>query len=102
MQRYKIQIAGQYRDSSRIELITNPFDGSAVAEVAVASERDMGDAIMATHRAFAHTRGLATHMRVTILEGIAQRIREKKSEIARLIARESGKPIRFARGEVDR
>jgi len=36
------------------------------------------------------------------LGNIARQIRERKEEIARTISLESGKPIRFARGEVDR
>jgi acyl-CoA reductase-like NAD-dependent aldehyde dehydrogenase len=47
-------------------------------------------------------RALPTHRRAAILEGVARRLDGRKDEIAMLMARESGKPIRYCRGDVAR
>lgn len=102
MKHYLSRIGGEARDSAQRTTIDNPFDGSAVGEVCEASRADVDDAIAATASAFGSMRRLPTHRRVAILEGTAARLGERIEEVALLMARESGKPIRFCRGEVRR
>jgi acyl-CoA reductase-like NAD-dependent aldehyde dehydrogenase len=45
---------------------------------------------------------MPAHRKSSILRGIAARLGERREELARLMALESGKPIALARGEVDR
>ncbi len=96
------RIAGRERGSKNIDVVTNPFDGTVVGEVAVASNQDMDDAIAAAVEAFEVTRRLPTHRRIEILRGTADGIERRADELATLMTRESGKPIRFSRGEVTR
>ena len=102
MNKHSMRIGGELRAGTESELIASPFDGSAVGEVAVASAQDMDDAIAVAHEASRTMRSLPTHRRVSILEGVAARLRQRREELALLMARESGKPIRYCRGEVDR
>jgi len=44
----------------------------------------------------------ATHERASVLERIARTLHDRSAELAELITRESGKPIRYARAEVAR
>jgi acyl-CoA reductase-like NAD-dependent aldehyde dehydrogenase len=97
-----MRIGSQLRDSPEVRTISSPFDGEPVAEVCVGSASDMDDAIAAAADAFRITRDLPTHRRVSILEATAAGIERRGAEIADLMARESGKPIRFCRGEVTR
>jgi len=97
-----LRIAGDLRNSGTSETIKNPFDDSPVGEVCVGDAGDMDDAIAAALEAFAVMRRLPTHRRAGILERTAALIGERDEEIAQLITRESGKPIRYARGEVRR
>ncbi|HEY4158794.1 MAG TPA: aldehyde dehydrogenase family protein, partial [Polyangiaceae bacterium] len=102
LQRYRMQIAGEFRDAGDVDLIRNPFDGEPIAEVARASASDMDAAIGHAHATFTNGEVLPTHRRAELLEAIALSVRARAAEIATLIARESGKPIRYARGEVAR
>ncbi|MBZ0268462.1 aldehyde dehydrogenase family protein [bacterium] len=102
MNRYRMRIGGELRDSDRVETVSSPYDASPVGEVCVGGDRDMDDAIEAATVAFETTRRLPTHRRAAILEGAAAGLGARAAEIAELMARESGKPIRFCRGEVTR
>ncbi len=102
MMRALPRIDGKPRNTAEIERITSPLDGSLVGEAGLATAQDMDDAIAAASRAFATTRRMPTHARVAILERVARGIAERADELATLITRESGKPIRYSRGEVAR
>jgi len=97
-----MRIGGELRQGARSESITSPFDGSVAGTVALAEARDMDDAIAAAVRGFEAMRALPTHRRAAILEGVARRLGEDAAALATLMARESGKPIRYCRGEVTR
>ncbi len=97
-----MRIGGELRAGSTREVITSPFDDEPVGEVAVASAKDMDDAIALAHDAFGSVRAMPAHQRASILDGIAQRLTTREAELATLMARESGKPIRYCRGEVKR
>jgi len=97
-----MRIGGELRESERVDPITNPFDGELVGEVCVGDDADMDDAIAAAAQAFEVTRRLPTHRRIEILSGVATALERRAEEVATLITRESGKPIRFSRGEVTR
>jgi len=98
----KIQIGDELRSSTTVDTITSPFDGSPVGTVAVGSSQDLEDAMAAATRAFDVMRRLPAHRRADILEAVAAKLAERSEELAVLMAREGGKPIRYGRGEVTR
>lgn len=102
MSRTPLRIAGELRQSAEYETIRSPWDGEVAGEVCLAGAADMDDAIAAASASFAATRRLATHERVRILETVAAGLRAQREELARLVTLESGKPIRFSYGEVER
>jgi acyl-CoA reductase-like NAD-dependent aldehyde dehydrogenase len=95
-------VGGTRRDGAERAVIKNPYDGSAVSEVAVARRSDMEDAIGAAFSSRAAMRSLPTHVRVRALEVLADAVRKRADDISELITKESGKPIRYARAEVAR
>ena len=97
-----LRIAGELRDSGQTEVIRNPFDHEPVGEVCTGRTEDMDDAIEAAVAAFDVMRRLPTHRRTDVLQRTSHLLGERKDEIARMITKESGKPIRFAKGEVSR
>ena len=102
LQRYRTQIAGELRDTAQVQAIESPYDGSIVAEVGQASESDLELAIERAHAAFESGQRPATHQRADVLDRIAHVLRERSAELAELITRESGKPVRYSRAEVAR
>ncbi len=102
MERKRLRIGEELRDGPDVETVISPFDGAAVGEVVVGGAQDMDDAIEVASRGFAEVRKLPTHARAAIAEKTSQLIRENADALAELMARESGKPIRWCRGEVGR
>ena len=78
------------------------FDGAVVAEV---PETDVSELPLILTRAEAAARSMAAltrDERAAILFSASRKFLEAKEELARTVALESGKPIREARGEVER
>jgi acyl-CoA reductase-like NAD-dependent aldehyde dehydrogenase len=82
--------------------VRSPYDRHLIGITFQPRAEHVEAAVRAALRAFETTRRLAAYERQAILRGIAQRVSERKEELARLIAEEAGKPIRTARAEVDR
>jgi glyceraldehyde-3-phosphate dehydrogenase (NADP+) len=95
-------VGGERRDGDERDLIRSPYDGQPVSEVGVARRSDMEDAIEAAFSARSAMRSLPAHARVRALEALADAVRKRAGDIAELITKESGKPIRYARAEVTR
>jgi acyl-CoA reductase-like NAD-dependent aldehyde dehydrogenase len=95
-------LAGRWTDSAESIRVRNPFDGSVVAEVAKAGPAELEKAAAAAVSAFEKTRRLSSGARSSFLAAASAGLARRKEEIARTIALEAGKPIKLARGEVDR
>lgn len=82
--------------------IKNPFDDSLVAEVQDSTEADVRTAIAAAKAVEGTMAAMPAHERGKILNKAAQIIEDQAKQLAELMVRESGKPMRYARGEVAR
>jgi acyl-CoA reductase-like NAD-dependent aldehyde dehydrogenase len=102
VQRRGLFIGGRWIDEGGTSEINSPYDGSLVGVVTLASPRQIEAAIAASVRAFQVTRKLPAFKRQAILRAVSSRIQQKRDEFARIMALESGKPIKTARAEVDR
>lgn len=81
--------------------IRSPYDGRLIGRAPNAGATEVRLALDSAERAFARER-LTPSRRSEILRRTAQRVRERGEELARLLALESGKPLREARGEASR
>lgn len=100
--RYPIYLAGDWVESSEELPVVNPFDGSLIGTTFNASREQLETAIIAAERIFPTLRAQPTFERVEILRALADKLRCKRNEVARMIALEAGKPIRDAEVEADR
>ncbi len=96
-------IGGEWRRSSSVPWIDvrAPFDGRLLGRVPSAAPAEVRAALDSAARAFAREQ-LTPSRRSEILRDAARRVRIRRDELARLVALESGKPLREARGEVGR
>ena len=86
-----------------ILLVSNPADADNPAGATYnATAEQYEEAVEAAVAAFEVTRKLPAYERGAILRNISAGIKERREELGRLIALESGKPIRDALVEVDR
>lgn len=82
--------------------VRSPYDSALVGTTWNATPEQAERAIAETVRAAAVMRDMATSRRVSILQGISAAIERRKDELARVMAREAGKPIKAARVEIER
>ena len=75
--------------------------GEVIAEIATAGEKEVRAAVDAAERAF-HEVKLSPYERYEILMCAANLMHERHEEFAEALSAEAGKPIRDARGEIDR
>ncbi len=97
-----IYVAGEFVRAGTPLDVRNPATGELVASTWQAGPDELERATQAAVSAFALTRRLASYERRDALAHVADRIVADADELAELLTRESGKPIRDARGEVGR
>lgn len=99
---YRNLIAGEWRDGDPF-LNVNPSNlDDVIGEYARASLQDMRDAVAAASQAFAEWSVTTPQTRAGYLERVAAGIEERREALADLLAREEGKTLREATGEVVR
>ena len=82
--------------------VINPYDNSVIDIIAESSEADVRAAIKRATAVAPTLAALPAHRRAAILNTAAAIIADEADNLARTMARESGKPMKYARGEVNR
>jgi acyl-CoA reductase-like NAD-dependent aldehyde dehydrogenase len=95
-------LAGEWRTGEGAFEVKSPYDGSVVAEIGVPTQDDVEEAIATAADTFEESRRLPIHARSDALDHISRRLGETLPENAELIAREGGKPIKWATIEATR
>ncbi len=95
-------VAGRPVSAEGVSEVRSPYSGELIAELGIPDEADVEEAIARADDALSTTAAVPAHVRAGALEHVARRIRDEADELARLISAESGKPVRWARGEVAR
>ncbi len=97
-----IYLAGDFVRAGTPLEVRDPATGELVATTWQAGREQLEEATAAAVDAFGATRRLASYERRDALAHVAARISDDADELAELLTRESGKPIRDAKGEVAR
>lgn len=95
-------IGGVWRGSEKTYRLNSPYTHEALAEIAVADNAQIGEAMAAAVSAGEKLREMPRFQVSECLAKLAAGITARKEEFARTIALEAAKPIRVARGEVER
>ncbi|UOK69429.1 NAD-dependent succinate-semialdehyde dehydrogenase [Ancylobacter polymorphus] len=80
--------------------VTDPADGSVLAEVAALGAAEATRAVNAAHRAFPAWKGLLPQERTDLLHRWHGLMREAADDLALLMTLEQGKPLAESRGEI--
>jgi succinate-semialdehyde dehydrogenase/glutarate-semialdehyde dehydrogenase len=98
----RLLIAGQWCDAASGKTIdvVNPATGQVIGRVAHAGIPDLDRALAAAQRGFEDWRKVPANERATTMRKAAGLVRERASDIARLLTQEQGKPVGEARIEV--
>ncbi|MEA2597079.1 MAG: hypothetical protein QOF01_3548 [Thermomicrobiales bacterium] len=100
--RYPMYLAGEWVESDDPLEITNPYNGEVVGTTFQASREQLDRAIDAAEAVFPTMRAMPTFERVNLLRALAEKMKARRDEVARMICLEAGKPIREAEVEADR
>ncbi|OMP66447.1 aldehyde dehydrogenase family protein [Domibacillus epiphyticus] len=95
-------INGKLKAAKRTYTLRSPYNDEVLADISMADEADVKEAIEGAQSAYQTMKEMPSYQRSDILTNVALILKERKEEAARLIALEAGKPIRTARGEIDR
>jgi acyl-CoA reductase-like NAD-dependent aldehyde dehydrogenase len=99
---YKLFIDGQWVNAGPLMEVKNKYDGSTVGVLPIARREDVDAAIAAAQRAAQVMADMPAYKRAEILFKTASLLRERADDLAKTIAAEAGKALKFARAEVDR
>lgn len=102
MKDYKIYLAGEFiQTEQRIEVV-NPHREEVFAYTYLASKDHLEHAIQMAKGVEKEMQNLPSYQRYEILMEIAEGLNSNKDSLARILSDEAGKPIRYAKGEIER
>ena len=99
---YPFYLANKAVFANRDLEVTDKYSGDVITYVALASPKDIDNAIAAAVAAAKPMAEMPAYQRKSILMHCVHRFRERYDELADALCLEAGKPIKDARGEVDR
>jgi acyl-CoA reductase-like NAD-dependent aldehyde dehydrogenase len=95
-------VNGEWRTGEGSFEVRSPYDDSVVAELGVPTADDVEEAIATAAATFEGSQHLPVHARADALDHVSRRLAETIPENAELIAREGGKPLKWATVEATR
>ena len=99
---YQIYLGGEFRTTKEILRVFNPYNKEELATTYNAGEAELEEAILKAMLVKEDLIDMPSAEKYAILMQIADRMQESRMDLATTITLESGKPIRYALGEVDR
>lgn len=98
----KLIVAGKEAEGEASFEVRNPYDGAVIESVASASPAQIEEAVSKAFAARDKVAGLTRAERHRILKKVSDMLLERRDEITVVLAKEVGKTVKEARGEVDR
>lgn len=102
MIQFQIYSAGKFTSTKQVLKVTNPYTGDEFAETWLAGKSELEASIEKALSVEEAMKVLPSFKRFEILKTISEGLHRDREEFALLLSRESGKPIKYALGEIDR
>lgn len=102
MQQTKLWINGVWETTQETTALIAPYTGEVLAQVAKATAADVTRAIEGAHEAFQSFKKTTAYERAEILYKVVMIMRERKRELAEILANEAAKPLSAGFAEIDR
>ena len=99
---YQLFINGQWVEGGDRLEVRNKYTGHVLGTVPAARREEVDAALEAAHRAAPAMAALPAHQRSDLLQRVVAGLRARHDQLARTIAAEAGKALKYARAEVDR
>lgn len=95
-------IDGQWVETEKYDDLLAPFDGEKIGEIARATREQVTKAINGAHTAYKKFKTVTAYERSKILYRVSEIMEERQEELVKILALEAGKPLKAARGELQR
>jgi glyceraldehyde-3-phosphate dehydrogenase (NADP+) len=102
MNTYSIYCGGKFSETGNILEVRNPHTGEIFAKTFLAGADEIETAIIAAQNVKQPMKDLPAYERAEILRTVSDKIRADRERLALILCKESGKPLRYALGEIDR
>jgi acyl-CoA reductase-like NAD-dependent aldehyde dehydrogenase len=99
---YKLFIGGEWVSGGSPLEVRNKYTGEVIGALPTARREELDAALAAAVRAAPVMAEMPAHKRSEILSRAAALLRERRDDLARTLAAEAGKALKYARAEVDR
>jgi len=99
---YQIYSAGKFTTSKKILEVKNPYNNTLVAKTYLADKQILNTAIEKALSVQAILKDYSSLKRFDILLQISSELSDHKTYLAEVLAMESGKPFKYAIGEIER
>jgi acyl-CoA reductase-like NAD-dependent aldehyde dehydrogenase len=99
---YKLLIDGQWVGGGPQLEVKNKYNDEVIGVLPTARKEDLDTALAAAERAEDVMADMPAHERASILLRTAELMRERADDLAKTVAAEAGKALKFARAEVER
>ena len=100
MKEFELYVGGNFLKTSKELEVQNPYHQKTFAKTYLAGKDELELAIAAAQKVEKSMRDLPSYERYAILMQIAQGLKNQIDEIAQILSDESGKPMRYAKGEI--
>ena len=95
-------VGSRVKETHELTPVRSPYDGKVVSQMCVCTHQDALEMLDIAQKASKVARLTPLHQRIAWLNDVAEKLAQKKEEIAHILCEEVGKPIAFARVEVER
>jgi acyl-CoA reductase-like NAD-dependent aldehyde dehydrogenase len=99
---YSIYCGGEFITTTQVFKVINPFTQKEFAQTYLASQTELEEAITKAQGAAQLLKNLPSYKRYEVLLFIANELKKDKKRLAEVLAMESGKPLKYALGEIER
>ncbi|TNF28344.1 MAG: aldehyde dehydrogenase family protein, partial [Bacteroidetes bacterium] len=100
MKEYPLLIAGKEVVSEDHLNVLDPYNNDIVGKTYLAGKHELELAIKAAQAVQQELWALPTHVRASALEQISDELHDRRAELAKLLAAECAKPLKYALGEI--
>jgi len=102
MESYKLYLAGKFTTTDVVLTVQNPYDKKVFASTYLAGKNELEEAIKKGVSVEKELKEMPVYKRYEILMQISNGLLQDKKRLALVLAKESGKPMRYALGEIER
>ncbi|ANU11201.1 aldehyde dehydrogenase [Planococcus antarcticus DSM 14505] len=98
----KMFVNGEWHEGKTTYDLKSPYSGEVIAKIPISTKEDVLEAVDSAKKATAKMKALSALERSQILEKVARLFEEQLEECAQILTRENAKPLKAARGEIQR